>query len=182
MAEVFAGFVCGYAVALVFTPIVALTLVSARSRVPYLAKAISPNISVVALTIPISLVAFLIWTAVGMVMGLLYRGAEESIPQGGLGSPNLIYTALVVSFGVSGAYVARLFALPARDMPDVGRGTAILGMVVAGSRRPQTQVPPREFTSPEIPVQQLDSVETATVTAQDAPKAPAFRRGLGFPV
>ena len=101
MAEVFAGFVCGYAVALVFTPVVALSLVSARSRVPYLAKAISPNISVVALTVPISLVGFLIWTAIGMVLGLLYRGAEEGIPQGGLGSPNLIYTALVVSFGVS---------------------------------------------------------------------------------
>jgi hypothetical protein len=114
MAEVFAGFVCGYAVALVFTPIVALTLVSARSRVPYLAKAISPNISVVALTIPISLVAFLIWTAVGMVMGLLYRGAEESIPQGGLGSPNLIYTALIVSFGVSAVI---LIAVGLRRLP-----------------------------------------------------------------
>jgi hypothetical protein len=101
MAEVLAGFVCGYAVALIFTPVVALTLVSARSRVPFLAKAIAPNISAVALTVPISLVAFLIWTAVGMVMGLLYRGAEESIPQGGLGSPNLLYTALVVSFGAS---------------------------------------------------------------------------------
>src|SRR4030042_1668129 len=101
MAEVFAGFVCGYAVALLFTPLVALMVIDARSRMPYLAKAIAPNISAVALTVPISLFAFLIWTAIGMVLGLLYRGAEQNIPQGGLGSPNLLYTALVVSFGAS---------------------------------------------------------------------------------
>ena len=40
MAEVFAGFVCGYAVALVFTPLAALMIFSARRRIPYLAKAL----------------------------------------------------------------------------------------------------------------------------------------------
>jgi len=114
MAEVFAGFVCGYAVALIFTPVVALTIIRARSRVPYLAKAIAPNISAVALTVPISLFAFLIWTAIGMVLGLLYRGAEQNIPQGGLGSPNLLYTALVVSFGAS---ALMLIALGLRRLP-----------------------------------------------------------------
>jgi hypothetical protein len=114
MAEVFAGFVCGYAVALVFTPLVALMIINARSRVPYLAKAIAPNISSVALTVPISLFAFLIWTAIGMVLGLLYRGAEQNIPQGGLGSPNLLYTALVASFGVSALV---LIALGLRRLP-----------------------------------------------------------------
>jgi len=114
MAEVFAGFVCGYAVALLFTPLVALTIVNARSRIPYLAKAIAPNISAVALTVPISLFAFLIWTAIGMVLGLLYRGAEQNIPQGGLGSPNLLYTALVLSFGGS---ALMLIALALRRLP-----------------------------------------------------------------
>ena len=114
MAEVFAGFVCGYAVALLFTPLVALMIIDARSRVPYLAKAIAPNISAVALTVPISLFAFLVWTAIGMVLGLLYRGAEQNIPQGGLGSPNLLYTALVVSFGTSALI---LIALGLRRLP-----------------------------------------------------------------
>jgi len=114
MAEVFAGFVCGYAIALLFTPLVALTIINARSRVPFLAKAIAPNISAVALTVPISLFAFLIWTAIGMVLGLLYRGAEQNIPQGGLGSPNLLYTALVLSFGVSALII---IALGLRRLP-----------------------------------------------------------------
>jgi hypothetical protein len=114
MAEVFAGFVCGYGVALVFTPLVALMIINARSRIPYLAKAIAPNISAVALAVPISLFSFLIWTAVGMVLGLLYRGAEQNVPEGGLGSPNLLYTALVLAFGGS---ALMLIALGLRRLP-----------------------------------------------------------------
>jgi hypothetical protein len=126
MAEVFAGFVCGYAVALVFTPLVALMIVDARSRIPYLAKAIAPNISAVALTVPISLVGFLIWTAIGMVLGLLYRGAEQNIPEGGLGSPNVLYTALVLSFGVSALV---LIALTLRRLPWQ---VAVMGVAFVG--------------------------------------------------
>lgn len=98
MEEVFAGFVTGYGMALIFTGLVALMLVEARSRIPFLAKAIAPNISAVALTVPISLIAFLLWTAIGMLLGLLYRYTLEEAPGGGLGSPNLLYTVLIISF------------------------------------------------------------------------------------
>jgi len=99
MEEVFAGFVSGYIMALIFTGLAALMIVQARSRIPYLVKAIAPNISVVALAIPISLIAFLVWTAIGMLVGLLYRYTLEEAPGGGLGSPNLLYTVLIISFG-----------------------------------------------------------------------------------
>ena len=99
MEEVFAGFVTGYGMALIFTGLAALMLVEARSRVPFLAKAIAPNISAIALTVPISLIAFLLWTAIGMFLGLLYRYTLEEAPGGGLGSPNLLYTVLIISFG-----------------------------------------------------------------------------------
>jgi hypothetical protein len=99
MEEVFAGFVSGYVMALIFTGLTALMLVEARSRIPFLAKAIAPNISAVALTVPISLIAFLLWTAIGMLLGLLYRYTLEEAPGGGLGSPNLLYTVLIISFG-----------------------------------------------------------------------------------
>ncbi len=97
MPEVFAGFVIGYVMSLVFSIPAALMVVDARSRIPYLAKAIAPNISAVALAVPISLLAFFLWTALGMFFGLLYHlTLEES--SGGLGSPNLVYTALVLIF------------------------------------------------------------------------------------
>jgi hypothetical protein len=99
MEEVFAGFVTGYIMALVFTGLAALMIVQARSRLPYLAQAIAANISAVALTVPISLIAFLLWTAIGMLLGLLYRYTLEEAPGGGLGSPNILYTVLIISFG-----------------------------------------------------------------------------------
>jgi len=98
MEEVFAGFVSGYIMALIFTGLAALMIVQARSRIPYLVKSIAPNISVVALAIPISLIAFLVWTAIGILVGLLYRYTLEEAPGGGLGSPNLLYTLLIISF------------------------------------------------------------------------------------
>ncbi len=98
MEEVFAGFISGYIMALIFSGLAALMIVNARSRLPYLAKAIAPKISAVALAVPVSLIAFLLWTAIGMFLGLLYRYTLEEAPGGGLGSPNLLYTVLVISF------------------------------------------------------------------------------------
>jgi hypothetical protein len=99
MEEVFAGFVSGYIMAIIFSGLAALMIVDARSRIPFLVKAIAPNISAVALAVPISLIAFLLWTAVGMILGLLYRYTLQEAPGGGLGSPNLLYTVLIISFG-----------------------------------------------------------------------------------
>jgi hypothetical protein len=114
MEEIFAGFVSGYIMALVFTGLAAVMIVEARSRIPYLAKAIAPNISAVALAVPISIIAFLLWTAVGMFLGLLYRYTLEETPGGGLGSPNLLYTVLIISFGslTLAAVVAAFRRLP----------------------------------------------------------------------
>ena len=92
MAEVFSGFVVGYAFSLLFTGVAAVMLIEARGRVPYLAKAIAPNIGAVQLAVPISILAFLAWTLVGLLLGLAYRGARLNLAGGGLGSPNWPFT------------------------------------------------------------------------------------------
>lgn len=96
MAEVFSGFMVGYAFSLLFTAVAAVMLIEARGDVPYLAKAIAPNISAVQLAAPISLVAFLWWTLAGLLLGLLYRAARLNLAGGGLGSPNWPFTLAVV--------------------------------------------------------------------------------------
>jgi hypothetical protein len=98
VTEVLAGFVIGYAMSLIFSILAAVMVVDARSRIPYLAKAIAPNISAVALAVPISLLAFFLWTALGMFFGLLYHLTVEEASGGGLGSPNLVYTVVVLIF------------------------------------------------------------------------------------
>ena len=47
------------------------------------------------------ILAYLAWGAIGVVMGLLYRISTEQAPGGGLGSPNLVFTASVVLLTVA---------------------------------------------------------------------------------
>jgi len=96
VAEVFSGFVVGYAFSLLFTGVAAVMLIEARGRVPYLAKAIAPNIGAVQLAVPISILAFLAWTLVGLLLGLAYRAARLNLAGGGLGSPNWPFTLAIV--------------------------------------------------------------------------------------
>jgi len=96
VAEVFSGFVVGYAFSLLFTAVAAMMVIEARSEVPYLAKAIASNISAVQLAVPISLVAFLVWTLVGLLLGVMYRAARLNLAGGGLGSPNWPFTLAVL--------------------------------------------------------------------------------------
>ncbi len=96
MAEVFAGFVVGYAFSLLFSAVAAVMVIEARGEVPYLSKAIASNISAVQLAVPISLIAFLAWTLAGLFLGALYRAARLNLAGGGLGSPNWPFTLAVV--------------------------------------------------------------------------------------
>lgn len=101
MAEVFAGFIAGYLMAVVFTGLGAVMLARSRARSPFLARAIAPNLTPVMLAVPISVFAFLVWTAVGMILGLLYRGAVANLPGAGLGSPNLAFTLAILLFALT---------------------------------------------------------------------------------
>ncbi len=99
-AAVFSGFVLGYAYSLLFTGFASVMLIRARSQVPFLAKAIAPRISPVMLAVPISMLAFLGWTMVGLLLGMLYAGATEYLEGAGLGSPNWPFTLGIVVAGV----------------------------------------------------------------------------------
>ncbi|HZP26999.1 MAG TPA: hypothetical protein VFB90_08140, partial [Dehalococcoidia bacterium] len=99
MAEIFSGFVIGYALSLLFTALAAISIIDMRQRSPFLQRAIAPNINFIMLTVPVSMLAFLVWTAFGMMMGLFYKAAEAAAPAGSLGSPNGAFTIAVVILG-----------------------------------------------------------------------------------
>jgi heme/copper-type cytochrome/quinol oxidase subunit 4 len=94
--EAFSGFVVGYAFSLVFTAVAAVMVIEARREVPFLTRAIASNISAIQLAVPISLLAFVSWTVVGLLLGLLYRAARLYLAGGGLGSPNWPFTLSVL--------------------------------------------------------------------------------------
>jgi hypothetical protein len=98
MEAIFAGFTAGYFMAIVFTWLGAVMLTHARAHSGFLSQGVAGNLSWVALAVPISILSFLGWTAVGMILGLLYRGAETEFPDSGLGSPNFLFTLVIVLF------------------------------------------------------------------------------------
>jgi len=106
VAEVFAGAVLGYGLSLLMVWPVSLGLVRLRGRVPALARAIAPNLGPLMLTVPVSLLLFLWGPLVGMVAGMLYRGALDNLPGAGLGSPNWAFTVGVLALGAASLALA----------------------------------------------------------------------------
>jgi hypothetical protein len=127
MAEVMAGFVCGYALALIVTPIAAIALVRARVSNPTLAQVLPEGTSLIAVSIILHVFAFLILTAMGILLGLLLAGLEESSPDGGLGSPNQVFTAFIlaatgIAVGPFALFLARL------RLPLLAMGLMLAGL------------------------------------------------------
>ena len=123
MSEVLAGFVCGYALALVSAPLVAFLIIRLRPRVPRLALAVPQQVPVVALTVVLFWFTFLVWTGLGIVFGLILMGLEDRAPEGGLGSPSLAFTLIIV-------LVSAAACIPAAVMLRSGRRYVIAAAVV----------------------------------------------------
>jgi hypothetical protein len=123
LSEVFAGFVCGYALALVSAPLVAILIVRVRPRVPRLALAVPEQVPVVALTVVLFWFTFLLWTGLGIVLGLILMGMEDRAPEGGLGSPSLAFTLIIV-------FASAVAFIPAVVLLRSGRRYVIASAVV----------------------------------------------------
>lgn len=126
MREVFAGFVTGYALSLLAAPIGAIALIRSNDRSGFAQRFAPRGTNVVALSVVLHLVAILVLTAVGMVLGLSLHGLEQRRPAGGLGSPNAIYTIAVI------ALTAVIF-LPSMAVPMVRRVAVVSAMIFAAS-------------------------------------------------
>jgi hypothetical protein len=111
VAEIFSGIVCGYALALVVTPLAALAVIRMRVYSAWLRRAVPPDTPLLAWSFIMHSFIFMVLTAVGMVLGLLLYGIEDRRPAGGLGSPNAAYTLLVLAITAI-AIVPIALALP----------------------------------------------------------------------
>jgi hypothetical protein len=97
MAEVLAGFVCGYALAVLATPVFAISLVRARVNSEHLRRIVPPATPLAAVSIIFHGFAFLVFTAIGMLLGVMLQGVEDNRPDGGLGSPNGTFTFMILA-------------------------------------------------------------------------------------
>ena len=100
MEEVFSGFVCGFVMSIVATPPFSLWVLRSRDDIPFIRNAVPQGMPLTLLSIPIASFFFLVWTGLGLVFGMLLIAANNAHPQGGLGSPNLLFTVIVLSTAV----------------------------------------------------------------------------------
>lgn len=93
--EIIAGWVAGYAMALVTT--IALTyLVMQVREAPLLQRWVSGEVPGVLLAVPVSIGAMLGWTLIGIVIGSVYRVGNLDSQPDGLGSPSFAFTLAMV--------------------------------------------------------------------------------------
>lgn len=97
MAEVFAGFVVGYALSIIVAPAGAILLIRSNHQTGFAQRVAPPGTNIIALSMLLHLLGFLLLTALGLILGMALAGIEDRRPTGGLGSPNLVYTLLVVA-------------------------------------------------------------------------------------
>lgn len=121
MGEVFAGFVCGYIVALFSTPLAAILLVKLRTGSELMARLLPAGVSMVSLGVILHGGLFLFWTAAGILLGLVLLAMGEQDTE--LGSANPPFSLFVS--GLTLAISAPLVALLPRF-----RAGALIGAVI----------------------------------------------------
>ncbi len=126
MAAVFAGFVVGYALAILFAALGAFALVRSNDRTGMAQRLAPPGTSVIALSVVIHFAAIIVLTALGLVLGMALAGIDARRPEGGLGSPNLVYTLLVLA-------LTAVFVIPSFAVPAVRRYSVAAALVFAAS-------------------------------------------------
>ena len=97
MAEIFSGVVCGYALALLVTPVAAIAMIRMRVQSDWLRRVVPEETPLLAWSLVLHSFWFLMFTGMGMLLGLLLYGLEDSQPDSGLGSPNAVFTIVVIA-------------------------------------------------------------------------------------
>jgi len=122
VAEVFAGLVTGYAMAVLTTPLLSIWLARLRVESVLMARLLPEGASAVSMSLILHGALAMFWTGAGLILGLVLlgmRGAGEA-----LGSLNAPYTLFVAGLFI--ALGAPLVAL----LPPLRRAT-LAGILLA---------------------------------------------------
>lgn len=126
MQALVAGLIAGTAGGMATT---AIMLVAISRDARWIALVPNLRVSLPLLGVVIVNGMMLAWTAIGLVLGALYLRAESTRPDGGLGSPNLVFTLLVAG-AVAVAYLAATYVRGRATWPTAA--TAATAVVTLG--------------------------------------------------
>ena len=127
MPEVFAGFVSGYAMAVITTPMLSMLLVRLRMESELMSRLLPEGTSAVGLSVLLHGALAMFWTAMGLLLGLVLLAMRDS--GSALGSLNGPYTLFVAGLFV--AVGAPLFAVLAPLRRQVA-SAIVLAILVFG--------------------------------------------------
>ncbi|MBI4329150.1 MAG: hypothetical protein HY685_04715 [Chloroflexi bacterium] len=117
------GVLCGWLMGGSFVGLMSLMLPRLARERPGLLRQISRETTPLQIVIPAFGLAFLGWGVVGLVLGAVYLLLEDTVPGGGLGSPNQAFTLFVLGLAAAGA-------IPLGTLWRWGR-LPVLGIVVS---------------------------------------------------
>jgi hypothetical protein len=93
VGEVYSGFICGYAIALISTPLLALSLLKMRAGGGLLATLLPEGTSALSLCVILHMGLIFMWTGLGILLGLVLLMMDGK--GSALGSPNAPFTLFV---------------------------------------------------------------------------------------
>jgi hypothetical protein len=109
---VFGGFVAGYVVSIVSVVVFAMAFARARDAIGWVEHVISREVPMTLVTIPLFTGSVIVWTAIGLIAGLVFHLSTSEDPEWVFGSSNIAFTAVVALLAVAGA-VALVVVQPA---------------------------------------------------------------------
>ncbi len=126
VAQVFAGFVVGFALSLLVAPLGAIQIVRSNGKTGFAQRIAPPGTNIIALSMVLHFAAVMVLTAVGMLLGMLLGGLDERRPAGGLGSPNVAFTLVVVT-------LTAVLVIPTLVVPAIRRPVIIAAVLFAAA-------------------------------------------------
>lgn len=99
MTEVFSGAMIGLLMGSIFITVAMLTLFFIVKEPPPRIQPLLEKFSPGSIAMSIVAVSYPLWSVVGGVLGFLYGVSLIESPGGGIGSPNLTFTLIVIATG-----------------------------------------------------------------------------------
>ncbi|MCI0437708.1 MAG: hypothetical protein L0177_01075 [Chloroflexi bacterium] len=126
MTVVVAGMASGLIMALVFITAGVITLFSLAKAPPSWAATVFEKFPPNNMALAGMVMAYPVWSLVGMILGLIYHVSATQVPGGGLGSPNMVYTIAILA--ATGVAATPLLVILRRFIPQ----TLVLTLAFVG--------------------------------------------------
>jgi len=124
VAEVYAGFVIGFALSLAVAPFGAIALIRSNDRTGFAQRIAPPGTNMIALSVVVHFAAMMMLTMIGLLLGLLLAALNDRRPDNGLASPNVAYTLIVVA-------LTAVIVMPTLVIPAIRRYTIASALLFA---------------------------------------------------